>query len=440
MTVDTFLGASRVTERGLGLALSPALTPNGLDSSPSFFHGFATQPQVLARGLVTLADVTATRYFKYTPTSLRDPILSAHGDRLRAECFSACNGVYARLDLLGDGFDGGDIARGTTNVDLGADMRAMLTKVTKNQLLHLDVGADGLTVSSPDQTLRERKVDMPDRWMRALGNAVQMHQKMIRSVTAKGSAAQRFLATIPPPSAGARNGWLTAGPAGVKVAARPQEGAVYIAGLHRLSAAKRLLVHVQSITFYGPEDTEPGPAVVEFELPAARLVLGLTPEPWRGHSGEGALLEALAAPDVLENADLVSALLAFEPVIDVGRLARESKLDESAVREGLAVLAVSGRVGWDVATSSYFHRELPDDPNRVDRDNPRLVAARRLVEQGQVVERSTTQYLVTSSPTRYEVHIDPDQCGCLWYLEHGRSRGPCKHVLAARILARGSED
>ena len=110
-----FYGHSVLQDGCLTLALAPALTPEGMENSPEFFSGTARYPQVLARGLLILADITATRYFRYTPQSQRDPILSAQGDILRAECFSACCGVYARLDLLGDGFEG-EIRRGTTNV------------------------------------------------------------------------------------------------------------------------------------------------------------------------------------------------------------------------------------------------------------------------------------------------------------------------------------
>ena len=98
-----FYGHSALQDGCLTLALAPALTPEGLENSPGFFRGTAIYPQVLARGLLVLADITAARYFRYTPQSQRDPILSAQGDILRAECFSACCGVYARLDLLGDG-------------------------------------------------------------------------------------------------------------------------------------------------------------------------------------------------------------------------------------------------------------------------------------------------------------------------------------------------
>ncbi|HEY1106571.1 MAG TPA: SWIM zinc finger family protein, partial [Agromyces sp.] len=113
MGVRAFTTTTSVSSDHLALALAPALTPEGPVADPSFFHGFATEPQVLARGLLSLADITATRYFKYTPTTQRDPVLTAHGDRLRAEVFSACNSVYARFDLLASGMDGGDVARGT---------------------------------------------------------------------------------------------------------------------------------------------------------------------------------------------------------------------------------------------------------------------------------------------------------------------------------------
>jgi hypothetical protein len=149
VSTRTFASASELVDGRLALGLARARTPEGDISSPSFFHGFATHPRSVAQGLITLADITATRYFRAAPTTLRDPVLTAHGDRLRAEVFSADNGVYARLDLAGDALDGGDIARGTTNVDIGDEMRRALALVTNGELLHLDVGSTGLSAATP---------------------------------------------------------------------------------------------------------------------------------------------------------------------------------------------------------------------------------------------------------------------------------------------------
>jgi len=436
VTERGFAATSRVDDAGMALALAPALTPTGPQRAPEFFRGFATRPQVLARALVTLADITAMRYFQYTPTTQRDPVLSAHGDRLRAECFSACNSVYARLDVFGDGLDGGEIGFGTTNVDITADTRRMLSGVGHTELLHLQVGDAGLTAATPEAQSQERPVRMPTRWVPALGNVAELHRGTSPGFTLDAARARAFIGSLPPATASGRSGWLTPTSTGARLAARPSTGAVRIAGLHRLSALRRMLPHVRGAAFHGGAET--GVAVVEIDLPGARITLGLTEEPWRGHSGEGSLLIGLATPDALDDADLVAAMLAFEPCIDVTRLQADTALPEARVRSALAVLAASGRVGWDVHDRAHFHRELPDDPARVTRDNPRLVAARRLLASD-AVRRDGAGWRVRSGDGDYLVAVDPASCTCTWHLTHGTGRGPCKHLLAV-LLAEGRID
>ena len=441
-----FRGSTSIFDSGLGLALAPGLGVDGVVESPSFFHGFATHPQVIARGLVTLADITATRYFNYVPTTERDPILSAHGDRLRAECFSACNGVYACLEITQAGLDGGEIGRGTTNVDIGPASRAMLSAVPAQSLLHLDVGTQGLVASTIDTTATERPVNMPERWVRALGNASSMHQDFQEVFHVPQAGARAFVASLPPVTSTPKAGWLSAERGQVRTMQRPKKGAVQIQGLHRLCALKRLLTHITGMRFFAPrEGTTAAGAMVAVELPGARLTLGLTDEPWRGYSGEGSLLVDLAQPEVIQDAGIVSALLAFEPIIDVTRLAREAALSSDQVSAALAVLAASGRVGWDIHEQVYFHRELPDNPDAIEKANPRLVSARALVAAGALSPLSgqPRTWVVSSSGAQYQTTLGPDpaapeigaHCTCTWFLKHGGNRGPCKHVLAASMQA-----
>ncbi|MDO4760918.1 MAG: SWIM zinc finger family protein [Corynebacterium sp.] len=446
----TFSATTVFDDSGLDIALAPGLGVEGVEVSPSFFHGFATHPQVLARGLVTLADITATRYFNYVPTNERDPILSAHGDRLRAECFSACNGVYACLEIHERGLDGGEIGRGTTNVDLSPASRAVLSAIPARSLLHVDVGAEGLTASTLEESLTERPVEMPERWVRALGNASSMHREFHEVFSVPQSGARAFLASLPSATGTGKAGWLTNQRGMVKVSARKTPSAVYVKGLHRLSAMKRLLTHVQSMSFHAPvESNSTAGAMVSLELPGARLTLGLTDEEWRGHSGEGSLLVDLAKPQVKEDAALLSALLSFEPIIDVDRLAREAALSPKRVEAALAVLAASGRVGWDIHDHAYFHRELPDNPDAIEKANPRLVSARKLVADNALrpLEGSPRTWIVRSGDAEYqttlgenpEVPEDGARCTCSWYLAHAGNRGPCKHVLAASMIFSGTD-
>ncbi len=448
--MDTLLrsivGASSVGEGGLALALAPALTPKGLDTSPSFFHGFATHPRALAQGLVSLADITASRYFQFTPTNMRDPVLTAHGDRLRAEVFSADNSVYARLDVLGSGLDGGDIGHGTTNVDIGNELRRMLSLINKNDLLHIDVGIAGLVASTMTSTAAERPVRMPDRWVRAFGNASELHTNLEPRFRLSASQARGFIAALPPVSS-RRSGWLVPTPAGVQIRQRPAKDAVWIEGLNRLTALKRLLTLQSGITVYGPADGSQGSAAVAADLPGAKLIIALTESVTRGYSGEGSLLEALASPTSLDDASLVNAALTFEPAINVHLLSKATGVPTTRVRDALAILAASGRVGWDFTEGTYFHRELPDDPARVTKDNPRLVRAHRILEQPGAIQPvpGENAWLVDGGNGIHRVTetVSGLTCTCTWALRYntslGNDRGPCAHALAVTMAHDGEE-
>ena len=442
----TFAHQSMFTNGNLALAIAPALTPQGIVTDPTFFKGFATEPQVLARGLLVLADITATRYFNYMPLVLRDPILSAQGDMLRAECFSACNGVYARLDLLKSGFDG-KIGLGTTNVDIGIELRAALMHIKQKDKMHLNIGDIGLMVShfeKPSQDskitqvknkVHERPVEMPDRWVRALGNSAEIHRGMKPVFSVNAIHAQAFIATLPPPTGKNQATWLVPSPKGIKLMARRSGKAAYVSGLHRLSALKRVMTNIKGMTFYMPD--EPGASMIEVELTGMRITLSLTADAQHGYSGEGALLTALAKEDVLEDVEAISSMLSFEAALNEQKMAKLWGMDDGRMQTALTHLAVSGKLGFDVHENVYFHRELPDDPNRILKDNPRLVSARKLIE---FIEKSgENQRTIRSKDVEYIVHLSSDKdiqkarCSCTWYLNHMNKRGPCKHILAVQL-------
>jgi hypothetical protein len=102
------------------------------------------------------------------------------------------------------------------------------------------------------------------------------------------------------------------------------------------------------------------------------------------------------------------------------------------------VIGARGRAGFDVSGGAFFHRELPYDLERVDGMHPRLVAARALVERGDVrVAGPAEAYVRGSGDLEYRVRLDGDVCACPWWARHGGARGPCKHVLAARLVRGG---
>jgi uncharacterized Zn finger protein len=92
---------------------------------------------------------------------------------------------------------------------------------------------------------------------------------------------------------------------------------------------------------------------------------------------------------------------------------------------------------------------------RVESLHPRLVDARKLVAEKlvRIVSQTGTgdelraEAYVQGTEVEHRVRLQPgtdgDRCTCPWYGKHQGDRGPCKHVLATRIVAqeddKGSE-
>jgi hypothetical protein len=173
----------------------------------------------------------------------------------------------------------------------------------------------------------------------------------------------------------------------------------------------------------------------------------ISPEVWRGFSGEGQALGSLA---IAEESALpkVRASLKWQSVIDQGQLARSARLEPAAVDRALKVLGTRGLVGFDLAEQAYFHREMPFDISEVEKLQPRLVAARKLIDANKVRRqkqtKSSVEFQVAGSGVEHRVSIESGKdttmkCTCPWYNKHGLERGPCKHILAAQIVLEESE-
>ena len=439
-----FKTESTLINGNLALSIAPALTPNGVENDPLFFNGEIIYPTIVSGGLLVLADIVSTRYFKYVPVAQRDPILSAQGDILRAECFSACNGVYARMDLFQSALDG-EILYGTTNVDIGSNLRKSLFNVKQGDRLKFRIGDDGwkaLHSKNLDGSMLtdihiQRPVKMPDRWVRALGNCAMLHQNMEYKFHIEGMQAKSFIAMLPAATGKERSGWLTPTKTGVMLKPKEEKNSVYISGLHRLSALKRVMSNVNAVYFYAPNDGEPGQMMIEVCMTGANITLSLTAKSYEGYSGEGALLDSLSTPKILECADKIDDILNFESRLDIDKISKTIGIVKNDMNDAMELLAVSGKLGFDIRDRAFFHRELPDDPDRVLKDNPRLVGAKKLVEDTEYIDDNI--WHVKSGDTTYRVIFPTDEnlenakCTCTWYLKHQNSRGPCKHILAVKL-------
>lgn len=436
---------SRIERGGAAQTLRLATFREGPDASPFFFEGRLANPRRTAELLRAVMNVVQSRF--HIPAAMlgrilaeADPVVTANDDRLRFEGFSACCGAYARLDLLADAFDGEVSGRGTTNVDFNQPMLAALARVKQTDDVSLAVGADQVVLKKHASDVVEKKVKLPVRWMRGFVEVQAVQSRMRHVHRIGGVHALKFFRSLPRMKTHRRATFVTKSGQGLRLSQVETRDGVRVGGLERLRVLETLARNAEELDVSADELT--GASGWTLTFPDCRFHLVISPEVWRGFSGEGQALEELAGAD--EPAlPRVQASLKWQSVIDRDELARATKLDPAAIDGALKMLGTRGLVGYDLAEEAYFHREMPFDISQVEKLQPRLIGARKLIEDEKISlqkkTKTSAQFQVAGSGVEHRVTIESGtevsfKCTCPWYNKHGVERGPCKHILAARIV------
>lgn len=417
-------------------------TCDASQTQPHFFDGRVRQPRVMGEMLYTLSDVVRTHFFLPRPAIL-DPVLTSNEAMLRLEGFSGCCGVYARVDLPAEAFDGECHGRGTTNVDFNAPMRNALLRLRDDEDVQFAVGSDEVVLRKGNQRTVEKKVKLPLRWIKGFSE-VQAYQPRLQ-IRAEVSAAEalRFVRTLPKAAKPKMPSYAVPTGRALRLSQRPAPGAVPILGTHRVKVIEPLLARAQGLRIWSDEDS--GASAWEVLYPVGAFFLMISPEVFRGFSGEGQVLAALANPPSDAILAKVRASLKWQSQLDAAALAATLGLDTAEVAAALAVLGSRGLAGYDADAAHYFHRELPFDLDKVEEMQPRLGNARKLIEDGLVRrvagDPAVTTYEVQGTGTIHRVRLAGDQhnCTCPWFSKYQGQRGPCKHILAASLAQEDTE-
>lgn len=425
-------------EPGWGLHLATCGTASDEAATPYFFEGKLEHPEELAKMLLLLSDVVRSRF--YLPGAMRqlDPVVTCSDQVVRFEGFSSCCGVYVRVDAEGDSFEHGLRGRGTTNVDFNSPMRAALGRIRADEDVRLAVGADEVKLTRAEGSAVEKKVKLPVRWLKGFME-VQAYQARLRhKLDVDGVALRRFLRALPKNGGPKRRVYVVPAGKELRLTQRETQDGVPVMGTDRLSVLNAVLAPGQRVSVWVDADT--GVSGWEVSGAGARALVLLSPEPYRGFSGEGQALKQLAGSDWEGALPSVRAKLKWQSELDAKALAADLGKPESDVEAALAVLGSRGLVGFDAARGVYFHRELPFNLTRVEELQPRLKAARRLVADEKVrLDRTRREAVVQGTDVQHVVRLleDGDRCTCRWFAKHQGQRGPCKHILAARITMDG---
>ncbi|BDI34290.1 hypothetical protein CCAX7_63410 [Capsulimonas corticalis] len=415
------------------------ITTAGQDGETGFFRGAVLHPKRTSDLLLSVVDVVQSRF--HTPAAMlakklleSDPVITCGAGQIRFEGFSSCGGVYARLDLLPNAMHGDFFGSGTTNVNINSHMRAALSRVRENTPLEMTVGSEGFLVHSEGEATIERKVTLPARWLRGFVEAQACQARMEPRLDVSGPEFRKFLRELP---RDVKNEiWISKTARGLRMSSQPGADAVCVGGASRLRLLEAVARHALDVRVYAP--AAGGGCAWELTTPDSRLVLVLSPDTWRGFSGEGQVLETLAAPAAEHAMGAVKAALRWQKTIVPAALAAESGVDQQAIAWALAQCSASGLVGYDLHQRAYFHRELPFDRSKIPAHQPRLKdAGKLLLDAGVTIESATNpvKAWVRSKDVEYRVIFTEDgaACTCVWSAKHHGERGPCKHILAVQM-------
>ncbi len=425
-------------------------------AAPHFFSGRLVKPRRTAGLLRALMNIVRSRF--HIPSAMlnrilaeSDPVVTCSDDRLRFEGFSACCGAYARIDLLPEAIDGHRFGRGTTNVDFNQPMMTALAKIRDGDRITLNVGSDHVELTRNAESVIEKKVALPTRWLRGFVEVQVCQSRMTVVHEVSGREAARFLRALPRMKTNRRETFVVAAGQGLRLSQIATREAVRVGGLERLQVLEDIVADADCLKVYADEIT--GASAWELTYRDCRFCLVISPEVWRGFSGEGQALTSIAAKHWDKTLQLVRSQFKWDAVIDEEDLHRritaeapDVALDAAMIRGALAVLGTQGLVGFDLAEGCWFHRELPFDLQAVQRQHPRLRDAHKLVAENHVRKgkqsRAQIEMLVLSSGVEHRVRlIDEDaKCTCPWFAKYGSSRGPCKHILASQIFLESIED
>jgi len=405
---------------------------------PHFFHGRIEQPRQVADLLLALMEVVRSHYFLPRPPQM-DPVVTCNEAMLRFEGFSGCCGVYVRLDLDADSFAAERLGRGTTNVDFNEPMRAALSRLQDGDKAEFSVGRHEFALSHGESAVVEKKVRLPLRWIKGFSEVQAYLPRLRLQAEVSGAELRRFARSLPLGSPPRQISYVVPAGMGLRLSQRPAQGAVAVHGLHRLRALASLAPRAEGLRLWG--DAASGISCWEILFPVGRASLLLSPQTQRGFSGEGQILSQLATDTWGSALPKVRAQLHWQNEIDLAQVAGLAGLALDETEAALAALGACGLAGFDCTTGRYFHRELPFDLERVEALQPRLINARNLLEDHKLrllSRHGQDGYDLSVEGTETVHHVrlreDLDRCSCPWFSKHQGGRGPCKHILAARLF------
>jgi len=396
-----------------------------------------------------------------------DPVVTVAPDVVMFECFAKDESSYGCLSVDRDAFKGADDAGiGTTNVDYSLalyDHFQTLRTYRTTRLLVDPAGFEVVAGSGPAATLREEKIDLPASWLRGFGQLqaamalparrIELSTDVVYSILVylrrhrekTGPRSMRFILVPGRPPEVVLEPW------GVRLfsGGKPYEGPpeeIKVWGRRRLMAFARALPLTDKFDVQLLGSGLPSVWVARMgEMRLTLALSGWTANDWAGGS---ALDQYFAGFTAHAGAvDRLSKHLETVRSATLGELVAQTNEDEKIVLGSLHMLAKRGQLAYDFASGVYRWRPIMEvalsetmlgpEPEEV-REGRALVGAVKIERSDEVAGKQLVVAKVQK--TSCEAMLDTDgvisraKCTCSFFHQNRLRAGPCRHLLALRIV------
>lgn len=419
------------------------------------------------------------RYFEYLWAHDRelwfilDPVCSVHPDQVFFEAFSRDGSSYARVGVDRAGLDEtGEVVCGTTNVDFSTGLYEAMRRLRSIWKTELALGPDKLEVETQGKKHTEKKVDLPEGWIKGfvqIGAAFLLDAVSVELLPVHVYDLTRFLrihrARVSPR---ALRWELTPGqPAEVvfepwehrMVLHGSKHGAeekriVRIWGRRRLCLLERVIPIADRFEFHLlgrglPYFVTAHAGVLDFTLGLS----GWTKTDWTTTARFTALVARRGSKGAPSPKPLAWLKERFKGTPQ--EVADGVGLGVADVHASLVEAAGQGLVVFDLLHGVYRYRPLlpnPLPPGAGIGTDPQEVEARALANRGAAVVTGSRRELGGGTRVTGRVTQDPEhvyepvvtvgdqggvsqaECGCFFAKQHGLKQGLCAH-LHALLLA-----
>lgn len=412
-----------------------------------FFKGKVKNVFLFRDLLLFLSDIVNSRFYRPDLWRYLDPVITCEDTGIRMECFSSCASIYGRVDISTDLFEGYELEhRGTTNVNFNKEfIEALLTLRNSNDSF-LEVGQDSLVLESDDKKVKEKKVKLPERWIKGFLQSQSIYSKAKKVFDLNTINAKKLILDCQK-SMTDKEYYLISNNNGINISAYKPSKNDYLAvsGLNRLTLLKKIIPHITGLKIYSVKET--GSTLWLIKTSVATISFALASSVKNGFSGEGESLRNLSLNHDETLDDLTLQMIKGLNSFNLEEIAQIMEVSQEEVIPSIDSLAMSGILGYDCENEKYFYRELPFADKKNSRfENSKDILKNSNVEIEEVIKNEnglSAKGWVQGSTAKYYSHVTVNQkgyiesakCNCQWFAKNELKRGPCKHILALRLFA-----